>query len=148
MNFKSKYNIKFSKPKELVLNYINENSCKSLFDFNKKYIGLTFNNGFDIKFFGSKNSPTIKGNFVTREEEYLLLTISYIYVDVMAYIFIFTFLPLYMLFTKEYAVMFIFVGVGSLFTVIKYFILNESKRRFLKSLRNFDKLCVITEIKD
>lgn len=149
MIFKSKYTIRFSKQKESVLNYISENLCKNLLDFNKKYFGITSKNGFEIKFYGSKNSATIIGKFIIQQnEERLLLTISYLYLDIIACFLLVAGLPLYFLYKTEYSIMFIFTGVGIVFTVIKYSILKESKKQFLKNLRNFDKLCEITELKN
>lgn len=147
MFFKSKYIIEFSKSKDDVLTNINDKLSKSIFDIGKEYIGTTSENGFQIQLSTWRNSPTIRGKFIKKNEEnYLDIRIGYLYNDVLIYIIFIFLLPIYMISMSHYKTAFLFLGIGIISLLINIMTLKFLIRKFFSELKRYDRLCRISKI--
>lgn len=150
MLLKSKYQIKFSKPKKEVL----ENIKNSIFRatpnlFAKNFNGKVFDNGFRVKVMGSK-PLTFKGNFVASKnnEETLELCVGISYLDILLYL---LFLLIVFIVNKnyeeDYKVAVVYFGLF-IFSMVSFFIdAKKSKKLFFNFLEKLDQEYKIVPIK-
>ncbi|WP_263602800.1 hypothetical protein [Chryseobacterium sp. PET-29] len=147
MFFKSKYIIEFSKSKNELLTNIDDKLSKSIFDIGKEYIGTTSENSFQIQLSTWKNSPTITGKFIKKNEKnYLDVRIGYLYNDVLIYIIFIFLLPIYMISLSDYKTAFLFFGIGITSLFINIITLKFLIRKFFSELKSYDRLCRISKI--
>ncbi|SHM06718.1 hypothetical protein [Chryseobacterium polytrichastri] len=151
MIFQSRYRIEFSKPKEEILNKIENNLYKKFFDWDKSFKGRVTSEGFNLKYVSLNLSPKISGDFRKDEQgkEKLLLTISFGFLNLLAVLFatLFTFFIafLFTLFVEKYAWIFILIFYAIYIQSIRIYWIS-SKDEVLEYLRNLDKLCEVSSL--
>lgn len=146
MLFDQKYKIKFSKSKDDLLININNKLSKSVFDVGKEYIGTIGENSFQIQLCGWRNSPTIIGKLLKKNNEYYLdVRIGYLYMDVLIYIIFFLLLPICMISSSEYTTAFLFLGIGIICIIFNVITLKFLKRKFFSELVIYDRFCRISK---
>ena len=148
MLFYSEYRIEFSKPKEEILDKIENSLAKKFFDWDKSFEGKVTSEGFKLKYRNWKVSPKITGDFVKDEngKEKLWLTISFGFLNLLAMLFatVITFFIAFFvtLFFEKYAWIFILIFYVIYFQAIRIYWIS-SRDEFLEYLRNLDKLCEV-----
>ncbi|MFP3593881.1 hypothetical protein [Chryseobacterium sp. SIMBA_038] len=151
MIFKSKYRIEFSKPKEEILNKIENNLYKKFFDWDKSFKGKVTSEGFDLKYVNWNLSPKILGDFRKDEDgkEKLWLTISFGFLNLLAVSFatLITFFIAFLvtLFFEKYIWIFILIFYAIYVQLIRIYWIS-SKDEVLEYLRNLDKLCEVSSL--
>lgn len=153
MFFESTYIIEFSKSKEEILNEIESNLCKNLFDLDKSFDGNLTSEGFELRYVNSNASPKILGDFRKDEDgkEKLWLTISLSIINLLGLLFA-TVCTIFIafiisLFFNKYAWFFIIIFYLFYIQFIRIYWIS-SKDEVLKFLRSLDKLCEISSLKN
>jgi len=151
MIFRSKYRIRFSKSKEIVL----ENIKNSIFGsspnrFAKKFNGKVFENGFKVKVLGT-GLLTFKGNFTVNKnnEENLELSVGIGYLDIFLCLLGLCFL-LFIVdknYEEDYGVVIVYLGLFIFVIISSYISSKKSKKIFFNYLENLDKSYEISPLK-